>query len=103
MPSLEQLQRLLEADPSDAFVLYALAQEHARVGDHAAAVEFYDRCLAADPMQAYACFHKARSLEFLGRLPDAVEALRDGLIRARKAGDQQALSEIQGYLDQIEG
>ena len=33
MPSIEQLKKLLELDPEDTFVLYGIAQEHAKAGD----------------------------------------------------------------------
>ena len=102
MPSIEQLERLLAADPRDPFVLYGLAQEHARTGDHARAVEFYDRCLEADPRYCYAYFHKAKSQEASGQNADAVTTLKAGLGAARATGDQHAASEIQGYLDEIE-
>jgi tetratricopeptide (TPR) repeat protein len=99
MPSLDQLRRLLEADPNDPFVLYGLAQEYAKAGDQLAAVEYYDRCLAADPAYCYAYFHKARSLEALGRTEEALATLREGGRRARAAGDGHALQEISAYLD----
>jgi tetratricopeptide (TPR) repeat protein len=102
MPSIEQLEKLLAADPADPFVLYGLAQEHAKRGEHARAIEFYDRCLAADPHYCYAYFHKARTQESAGRKAEAISTLKAGLAAARKAGDQHALSEIQGYLDELE-
>lgn len=102
MPSIEQLEKLLAADPADAFVLYGLAQEHAKRGDTARAVEFYDRCLAVDPEYCYAYFHKAKALEAAGRAFDAVTTLRAGIAAAKRAGDQHALSEITGYLDELE-
>lgn len=102
MPSIEQLEKLLAADPADPFVLYGLAQEHAKRGEHARAIEFYDRCLAADPHYCYAYFHKARTQESAGRKAEAVSTLKAGLAAARRASDQHALSEIQGYLDELE-
>lgn len=105
MPSLAQLEKLLAADPRDTFVLYGLAQEHAKAGGekgHAAAVEFYDRCLAVDPLYCYAYFHKAKSLVALGRGGDATEALRAGIVAARKAADSHAESELRGFLDELE-
>jgi tetratricopeptide (TPR) repeat protein len=101
MPSIEQLEKMLQADPADAFVLYALAQEHAKAGRHEAAVQYYDRCLGADPAYCYAYFHKARSLEAMGRDDDAMETLRQGVDAARTAGDAHALSELSAYLDEI--
>jgi tetratricopeptide (TPR) repeat protein len=101
MPSIAELERLLAADPGDAFLLYGLAQEHAKTGNHSKAVEFFDRCLAADPSYCYAYFHKARSQERMDRVRDAVETLKAGAAAARKAGDAHALSEIGGYLDEL--
>ena len=98
---LAQLMRMLESDPADAFCLYGIAQEHAKAGRHEDAVGWYDRTLAADPAYCYAYFHKARSLEELGRIDEACAALRAGIERARTAGDRHALSELSGYLDQL--
>lgn len=101
MPSIADLQKLLAKDPADPFVLYGLAQEYAKKGDHAAAVGFYDRCLAADPAYCYAYFHKARSLEALGKVPEALETLARGVAAARAAQDGHALSELSGYLEDL--
>lgn len=101
MPSIEQLEKLLAASPNDPFVLYAMAQEHARQGRHQEAVSFYDRCLAADSMYCYAYFHKARSLEALGKEEEARATLTAGVDAARAAGDSHAFSEISGYLNEI--
>lgn len=101
MPSIAQLSKLLELDPSDTFVLYGLAQEHAKQGDHAQAAVYYDKCLAFDPLYTYAYFHKARSLEADGDVAGAIETLRTGLHRAKEAADHQAIGEISGYLDSL--
>ena len=101
MPTLDQLEKLLAVDPGDAFVLYGLAQEHAKRGDTAKAVEFYDKCLAVDPAYCYASFHKAKTLHEAGRTTQAAEVLREGLSRARAIGDAHAASEISGFLDEV--
>lgn len=102
MPSIAQLTKLLAIDPADTFVLYGLAQEHARLGDHAAAIQWYDKCLAVDPLYCYAYFHQARSQQALGNLPAAIAATRAGIDAARKAQDGKALSELQGLLVELE-
>lgn len=95
MPTrLEQLTKLLALDPADAFVLYGLAQEHAKLGDHAAAVGFYDRCLAADPAYCYAYYHKARSQQAAGDLPGARATVLAGITAAHRAGDSKAAGEL---------
>lgn len=101
MPSLEQLQRLLDLDDQDPFTLYAIAHEHAKLGDHAQAIAFYDRCLAVNPDELYAYFHKARSQEATGDGAAGAETLSVGLARAKAAGDAKATGEIQGYLEAL--
>lgn len=102
MPSIEQLTRLLEAEPNDPFLLYGIAQEHLKNGDHDAAVEWFDRTIAADPKHAYAYFHKARAHEAADRREQAIESIRAGIVIARDTGDQKAWSELAGYLDELE-
>lgn len=102
MPSIEQLLKVLAAEPNDPFTLYGLAQEYAKAGRTAEAVEHYDKCLAADPTYCYAYYHKARALEDAGRVPEAVAVLREGKAAAKRAGDTHAVSEICGYLDMLE-
>jgi len=98
MPSIEQLERLLAADPNDPFVLYGLAQEHAKAGATERAIEFYDRCLEADAAFCYAYYHKARALDAAGRKDDAVASLRAGAEAALTHADAQAAGEIAEYL-----
>jgi tetratricopeptide (TPR) repeat protein len=105
MPSVAQLEKLLAADLHDAFVLYALAQEHAKAATaegHAKALEFYDRCLAVDGSYHYAYFHKAKSQQAMGDVQAATGTLRAGLLAARRANDTKAASEIAGFLDELE-
>jgi tetratricopeptide (TPR) repeat protein len=97
-----KLEKLLEADPNDTFLLYGLAQEHGKAGDHAKAIELYDRLLRADPSYFYAYFFKARSFAEIGRLDDAKAVVADGLKRATAAGDPKASSELAGLQTELE-
>lgn len=101
---LSRLAAMLEADPNDAFVLYGLAQEHARQGTadgHARAVGYYDRCIAADPAYHYAYYHKAVSQIALDDNAGAAATLRAGLAAARAAREHKAVGELSALLDQI--
>lgn len=99
---LAQLEKLLAAEPGDPFTLYAIAQEHAKANDAAQAVDFFDRCLAADPNYLYAYFHKAKVQSEAGDTPAALATLRAAIPRARAASDAKALSELQSLLDELE-
>lgn len=101
MPTVEQLEKLLSLDDTDTFVLYGLAQAHAKEGRDEEAVSFYDRCLAQDPHYCYAYYHKARSQEALERLAEAAETLEAGLGASKAAGDGKAISEIGQYLESV--
>lgn len=98
---LTQLLRMLEAEPSDPFCLYGVAQEHARAGRHGEAVAWFDRTIDADPSHCYAYYHRAKSLEADGREEDARTTLRAGIDAARRCGDRHALSELSAYLDEL--
>lgn len=100
MSRIEQLERLLAADPADAFVLYGLAQEHAKAGHTDKAIAFYDRCLDADPTYLYAYYHKARTLLDAGDADAARDAAHRGIEAARHAGDAKALDELTALLDE---
>lgn len=101
MPSPEQLRRLLEADPDDPFLLYALAQEYARQQRWADALAHYDRCLAVDPLYSYAYYHKARAQMASGEPAAAASTIRQGLDAARRAQDDHAAAELQALLDSL--
>lgn len=101
MPTIEQLQRLLKAEPDDSFLLYALAQELANTDHHADAVAQYDLCIASDPLSSYAYYHKARSLSALGQDAQAADTIRKGLDAAKQVGDAKALSELTSLLDTL--
>lgn len=101
MPSLDQLHKLLALDPADAFVLYGIAQEHARLSQFSEAVLWYERCLTADPQYCYAYYHMARAQQSAGDPSAAIQTLRRGLDAARSAGDGHAASEISSFLDEL--
>lgn len=102
MPSLEQLERLLAADLHDPFTLYALAQAHGKAERHTKALEFYDRCLAADPGYVYAYYHKARVLLGQDDQAGALAAAKAGLAKARKNAEAHAIGELLALISEIE-
>ncbi len=103
MPTIAQLEKLLATEPGDAFLLYGIAQEYAKVGQHDRAVSYFQQVIQADPDYTYAYFHMARSLESLGRQSDTIDCLETGLAVAKRVGDAQGVSEITGYLDGLNG
>jgi tetratricopeptide (TPR) repeat protein len=98
---LQRLEKLLALDPADPFVLYGLAQEHAKLEHVAQACELYDRCLQIDATYCYAYYHKAKLLSEHEQVEQAVSTIQAGMSAARACRDTKALSELQGLLDSI--
>ena len=70
----EKFERLLEADPGDAFLRYSLALELAKT-DEAAALKQFDRVLEQHPDYVPAYFMKGRTLARGDRDEEARETL----------------------------
>jgi tetratricopeptide (TPR) repeat protein len=98
---ITQLKAMLEKEPSDAFCLYGLGMEYARLGQHVNAAAWFQRAIEVDPDHTYAYFHRAKSQEAAGDAAGAQDTLRAGLERAKALGDHKATSEIAAYLDEM--
>ena len=100
---LASLMSLLANDPDDAFCLYGIAQEHAGRGDHDVALGWYEKAAIADPNDGYIHYHRARSLQELGRIEDALAAVQDGMAAADRGGDAHAREELSALIETLEG
>jgi tetratricopeptide (TPR) repeat protein len=90
----ERIERLLEADPSDVFLRYALALEWVSQGDLGRGLEMLS-ALAAAPLEYVPAFHMAgRHLAAAGRIEEARSVLRDGIEAAREQGESHAAAEM---------
>jgi Tfp pilus assembly protein PilF len=99
---MTRLQAMLEKQPDDAFLLYSLGMEYKNAGDPAAALEWFDRTLSADPNYCYAYFQKGQTHESAGDAEAAKRAYREGVEAAKRSGDEHARGELQGALEMIE-
>ena len=97
----EMLEEFVAAHPNDAFARYGLAVECGNQGDHAAAIENFDKLLATHPDYVTGYFQYGQLLAKLSRTDDARRRLTDGIEAARRTGDQHALSEMETALAQL--
>lgn len=95
MSRLDQLTKLLAADPDDADVPYMIALEHAKADDPETAVVWLDKVLALDPAYHYAYFQKAKMLSEVGEEDDALAVVDEGIARATADGHAKAVGELQ--------
>ena len=97
------LQTFLRDDPDDPFTRFALAQEHAKAGNAAEALAYYEGLVRDAPGYVGTYYHLGALYRALGRDADATAAYRAGVRAATAAGDAHARAELQGALLEAEG
>ena len=98
---LPQLQAMLEKQPNDPFLLYAIAMEHKKTNDTAKAIDFLLRCICAEPNYLYAYFQLGQVQEMMGKIEEAKKSYQLGITGAKLLGDAHALSELEGALGML--
>ena len=101
MPTIEQLERLLESNPEDVFLNYALAMEFVKVGRTDDALLRFERTLDLDRAYVAAYFHKGRLLINLGRIEDARATLSEGVDVAANVSNEKARRELSELLAEL--
>jgi predicted Zn-dependent protease len=102
MDKIEGLKEILTLDPGNAFARYGLAMEYVNRGEIAAGLAEFDALLAAHPDYTAGYFMAAQTLAKEERVADAIEKLHAGIASARRTGNNHALSEMQGMLDELD-
>ena len=99
----EKLLAMLQENPADSFLIYALAMDEAGAGETAAAVDRLRGLSESAPDYVPTWFHLGRLLLEQGETDQAADVLRQGSQVATSAGDAHAASEIAGLLAQVAG
>lgn len=94
---LEKLQLMLQTEPDDTFLRYALAMELRSLGRFEECLETF-QSLMTEAHHVPAFFMAAQTWAELGRLNEARQALRDGIALARSQGDHHAAGEMSELL-----
>ena len=99
---LQQILKMLEKTPDDAFLLYGAALELKKDRDFKQMIAYLDRTLAVDAGYCYAYYQKGHALEELGETEAAAEVYRQGIAAARRVGDAKAEGELSQALMIVE-
>jgi tetratricopeptide (TPR) repeat protein len=102
MPTLEQLLPLLQADPGDAFLRYAVAMEYSKQAQHDQALAEFAELAKRHPDYVAGYFMAGRAAEQKEDLEQAKALYRQGIAAAKRTGDRHAESEISSALMMIE-
>ena len=99
MPSREQLQKMLERDPTDLFLNYALAMQCASEGDEEEAAERLARICIDHPDDVASWFQRGQILYRLGEVDESRAVIVSGIEVAQRVGNAHAEGEMRGFLD----
>ncbi|MFB2118588.1 tetratricopeptide repeat protein [Parapedobacter sp. 2B3] len=100
---LQQLIEFLKESPGDAFLAYALATEHLKLGHTEDALRHYEALVNDHPDYVGTYYHLGKLYEALGRKADAEAIYESGMQAARNKRDMHALSELQGAYRLVTG
>ena len=98
MARKEKLLKMLEMDPDDPFLHYALAQESLSSDDRDDAINRLRDVLSRFPEYHAAHFQLGQILAEDGAHKEAIEIIKSGIEVAQGAGDQHAVTEMTGFL-----
>ena len=102
MSRLAQLQQMLIDEPFDPFLHYAVAMEHAKLGEADEALKRFTAMNADFPEHVAAWHQRGRLLAERGDTVAAAEILQQGIGVAQRTGDSHAAGEMQGILDELQ-
>ncbi len=101
MPSVEQLEALLQEDPEDTFLLYALAMELGNCEQHERSLEIFQRLMDQHPPYVPAFFMAGQMLARLGRNQQSRQILTTGIEQAQAQHDDHAAGEMAEFLTSL--
>lgn len=101
MPKREQLEQMLQSDPDDLFLKYALGMACFSEGDQAAGLQILQEVIQQDPNYVAAYFQSGQVLARQGETAKATERLADGIAVAQRIGDAHAAAEMTDFLDSL--
>lgn len=98
MDRVRALRQLLEAQPSNVFARYGLAQEYAKRGQDSLALEEFTLVLQTDASYQAAYYHAGKALERMGRAGQARRMYKRGITVSLRTGDDHARAELEEAL-----
>jgi Tfp pilus assembly protein PilF len=102
MSRIEKLIEFIKTSGKDSFLQHALALEYIKIGDDEKARNLFNELLLREPTYVGSYYHLGKLLERVGDLQKAIRIYQRGMEEAKRAGDNHALNELQGALEDIE-
>ncbi len=101
MPKIDQLKQFLVAQPTDAFLLHALALEYIKLGNDTDALNTFTTLLEHTPSYVGSYYHLGKLYERLQQVKLAIQAYENGMVHAKAQHENHAYSELRGSLEEL--
>jgi len=98
---LLKLIEMLEKNPNDTFLLYAMGMEHMGAQKLDDAEAYFRKVLAIEPDNIACHYQLAIILQKTNREGEAVKILDHGLHLAQKIGDHKTSNEFRSFMDEL--
>ena len=98
---LEEIKAILEQNPSDPFVRYALALEYKNLGMHEQAHQTFTELEKLHPEYVPAYLMHGNLLVQMKQKQQARQIFQMGILRSQTARNQHALGELNQALEQL--
>jgi predicted Zn-dependent protease len=99
---IETILNLLQNQPDDVFLNYALGLEYVSVAEHDSALKLFHKLTINNPDYVATYYQLAKVYEQLKDKTNAISAYKNGINVALKIKDVHALSELRSALNELE-
>jgi predicted Zn-dependent protease len=96
---IEVFREMLGSDPENTMVMFGLAKEYEKVGDHHAMIELLEKYLAKADDEGNAYGMLAKAYEITGHREKAIETYRKGIDVSMAHGHPSMANEYRMTLD----
>lgn len=100
---LDKLLEFLKNEPNDEFLKYALATEYLRLNEIDKSLAYYEDLVNNHPKYVGTYYHLGKLYEALNRKNDAISTYEKGILIAKEARDNHAMSELQAVYMEAKG
>jgi len=98
----EQIQKMLESEPHDSFLNYALALEYAKSNEIKKAIETLEMIIKREENYLAAYFQLGKYYELVNDIPKAIEVYQKGILIAKQQKNNKILGELNEALLMLE-
>lgn len=102
MSRIGQIKEMLEENPNDSFLLFALAKEYEGLDDFEGAIRQFEQLKELDPHYLGTYYHLGKLYELQGKKSDATNVYDLGITLAKEQKDWHTLSELNGVRANID-